>query len=104
MTGLKTLVISMGFLIVVGIALVGYGLTRARRSEPPVPIQTGAPAALGFFASDVPVPQGSKLAGVSATGDRLVLHFTGADGDKIVVLDAHSGQVTGSVTLVPDKN
>jgi hypothetical protein len=93
MTGLKTLVISMGILILLGIGLVGYGLTRTHR--PPEPITAAA------FASDLPVPHGAKLVSVNATQDRVVLHFSASDGDKILLLDPHNGQVMGSVNLVP---
>jgi hypothetical protein len=102
MTGLKTLVISMGLLIVIGIGLVGYGLMRSR-SAPQSGPESAAPAKAGYFASELPVPRGAKLAAVSSTNDRLVLHFVGGEaGERILLLDAHSGQVTGSVTLIPE--
>jgi hypothetical protein len=103
MSGLKTLVVTMGLLIVVGLVLVGYGLTRGRQAPPPPP-PSAAPAAAGYFASDLPVPRGAKLVAVSTAGDRIVLHFAGSDGDKLLLLDAHSGQVTGTVNLVAEKN
>jgi len=93
MTGLKTLVISMGILIVIGIALVGYGLTRTRHAPEAV--------AAGSFTSEVQIPHGAKLISVNATADRVVVHFSGTDGDKILLLDPHNGQLAGTVNLVP---
>jgi len=96
MTGLKTLVVTMGFLIVVGIALVGYGLTRTKPAF--------APSPAGAFAVDVQLRQGDRLAAVTSAGDRIVLHFNGSEGDRLVLLDAHSGQIAGTIALVPGRN
>lgn len=121
MTGLKALVIFMGLLIVVGLGLVGYGVSRshgnvapatsaaiaiANQSNPAAASASiGQPAQAVYFASEMPVPRGSKLASVTATSDRLILHFTGAsEGDRLVLLDAHNGQVNGNVTLVPENH
>jgi hypothetical protein len=105
MTGLKILVICMGLLIVIGIGLVGYGVTRNHHPGVALPAQTASPPQAGFFASDLPLPRGAKLTSVTATNDRIVLHFTGGEAaDRILLLDAHSGQVTGSVTLVPESH
>jgi len=100
MAGLKTLVMAMGVLILVGIGLVGYGLTRGKQAAP-----TSAAAQAGYFNSELPVPHGAKLVSVSATNDRVVLHFNAGDNsDKILLVDAHNGQVTGTVTLLPESH
>jgi hypothetical protein len=108
MKGLKILVIFMGLLIVVGLGLVGYGVSRQRASGGLAALEVGAtsaaPAKSGYFASEVPVPHGAHLEQVTATGDRLILRFTGADADRLILVDVHSGQVTGSVTLVPESH
>jgi hypothetical protein len=103
MTGLKILVISMGFLIVIGIALVGYGLTHSRHAAPSVAETVAAKGPAGYFSTELPVPRGGKLEQMAATGDRLVLRFTGGESERILLLDVHSGQLTGSVTLVPEQ-
>jgi len=94
MNGLKALVIGMGIMIVVGIGLVGYGLSRTHISA--------SPAASEKFSADLPIPHGAKLVSVNTTQDRVILLFSAADGDKILMLDAHNGQVTGSVSLVAE--
>ena len=104
MNGLKTLVIGMGLLIVIGIGLIGYGLSRSGHRADSTPTAVSAAAPGGYFASELPVPHGAKLTAVTATSDRLVLHFSHPDGDRILLLDAHSGQVTGSVTLTAESH
>jgi hypothetical protein len=101
MTGLKSLVICMGLLILAGVALVGYGVSRRPPSGAPPPVAQlpGQPA---YFAAELPIPRGGRLEQVAATGDRLVLHFSGGEGDRILLLDTHTGQLAGSVTLVPE--
>ncbi len=101
MKALKILVIAMGVMILAGIGLVGYGLSRGKPKPAAMPgVETVA--AVGVFATQYPVPKGSKLEQVSAAGDRVVLRFSGADGDKLVLIDAHTGQLAGTVTLAPD--
>jgi hypothetical protein len=101
MKALKILVTAMGVLIIAGIGLVGYGLSRGK----PKPVATPgveAVAAAGVFATQYPVPKGAKLEQVSAAGDRVVLRFSSAEGDKLVLIDSHTGQLAGTVTLAPD--
>lgn len=116
MNTLKTLVIGMGLLIVIGLGLLGYGLYRnslhlsssskpavAAESQPVAPKGQGASAS-GYFSVELPVPAGSHLDQMSTAGDRVILRFTGgSDGDRIVVVDPHTGQVTGAISLVPQK-
>ena len=105
MNALKALVIGMGLLIVIGIGLVGYGLSRGKPhaqlpGQPPmqqVTIEAREP-----FRAKVPVPAGWKLEQVTATGNRLVLRFSTPDGDRLTLLDAETGLPAGTVTLVPD--
>jgi hypothetical protein len=111
MKGLKTLVILMGLLIVVGLGLVGYGVSRHRKggeaTAPDVGATSAAPGKAGYFASEVPVPHGAHLEQVTATGDRLILRFTGGEGekgDRLILVDVHNGQVTGTVILVPESH
>jgi hypothetical protein len=113
MRALKTLVIGMGVLIVTGLTFLGWGLYRnthrvaANRpageavSELPQPAPVTPPG--GYFSSELPIPSGSKLEQVTTAGDRIVLRFTGGDGDRLLVVDPHNGQVTGSIALVPER-
>jgi len=102
MKALKILVISMGLLIVIGIGLVGYGLTRKTpRPEAvatPGTAEAVAPPAAPF-AFQYPAPKGAKLEQVLTAGDRLVLRYSSPDGDRLLFLDTHSGQLAGTILL-----
>ena len=101
MKALKTLVIGMGLLIVIGIALVGYGLSRGAPHEGGIAAERPAPDAAGApFASEVPVPGSARLEQVTAAGDRLVLRLSGPD--ELILLDARTGRLAGTVKLVPE--
>lgn len=107
MKALKTLVIGMGLLIVIGIALVGYGLTRSKPQPGATVADTQARTAVpeaksGYFTSELPVPKGAHLEQVTAAGDRLVLRFSSPEGERLVLLDARTGQLAGTVALVPE--
>jgi hypothetical protein len=102
MKALKILVISMALLIVVGLGLVGYGMMR----KTPHPAATtgtvemaATPAAATPFAFDYPAPKGAKLDQVLAAGDRVVLRYSAVDGEHLVFLDSHSGQIAGTILL-----
>ncbi len=125
MKALKVLVIGMGTLIVVGLGLLGYGLYRNTHrlsvpaasnapavTAPSAPVSAGAgrPAALAgpvgesYFSTELPVPAGSRFEQMTTAGDRIVLRFTGADGDRLLVVDPHNGQIAGTVTLLPERH
>jgi hypothetical protein len=105
MKALKALVAGMGILIVVGIALVGYGLTRSK-PQPGATLADSRSAASdgkgGYFTSELPVPKGAHLEQITAAGDRLVLRFSSPEGERLVLLDPHTGQLAGTIALVPD--
>lgn len=107
MKALKALVIGMGLLIVIGIALVGYGLSRSKPQPGATMADSRTPTTLpeakaAYFSSELPVPKGGHLEQVTATGDRLVLRFSSPEGERLVLLDARTGQPAGTITLVPD--
>ena len=88
--GLRALmasVIFMGVLIVVGVAFLG--LTIARRMSG----TTAAPAAT------LDEPPGTRMVSLSATGERLAVLLQGGGADRLVMIDARSGQVVGRVLL-----
>jgi hypothetical protein len=101
MQALKILVIAMGVLIIAGIGVLGYGLSRGR-PQPAARPGSAESAVASVFATQFPVPHGEKLEQISAAGDRVVLRFSSSDGDKLVLLDSHTGQLAGTVLLTPD--
>ncbi len=103
MNALKALVIGMAVLIVIGIGLVGYGLMRGKAVQPQPQTVTLPTMAEGTpFDVTLPLPHGARLEQVAATADRIVLRLTGPEGDKLLLVDAHTGKLAGTVALVPD--
>jgi hypothetical protein len=104
MKALKILVISMGLLIVIGLGLVGYALTR-KAPRPgavatPGTVESSVPASV--FAIQYPVPKGMRLEQVSVSGDRIILRLSGPEGDKLVLLNSHTGELAGTINLIQD--
>ena len=91
MRALKAVTIAMAVLIVVGTtALIAIIIHRS--SSP------SAPA--GPVAVALDQPAGTRIAGIAGAGDRLAIQLQGGgSGDRVVLVDPHSGAVTGSVTL-----
>ncbi len=84
MRALKTAVVVMGVLIAAGVATVVVTIVQrtAGLSAPPV----SQPALLAE-------PDGTRIASVAVGGDRLALHLQGGGPDRVVLLDARTGQV-----------
>jgi hypothetical protein len=99
---LKAFVIGMGLLIVIGGALLVWGLAHqwnrsAQVGAPPTPTDTD----LGYVAAEVPAPAGMSLTQMTATSDRVLLRFSGPQGDRILVVDPRSGRITGNIAVTP---
>lgn len=112
MKALKALVIGMGVLIVLGIGLLGYGLSvkgfSLQKAAVPASHSVAlpgdpAPGDTGYFAVDLPIPSGSRLEQMAVAGNRVLLRLSGTDGDRILVLDPATGHLAGTVTLVGQK-
>lgn len=100
MKAIKALVAFMGVLLVAGLALLGYGLYH---QAPKLSASSAAVAAHGYFTSEVSVPPGGHLEQMAVAGDRVILRFSGNAGaaEQILVVDPQSGQIAGTITLVP---
>jgi hypothetical protein len=107
MQGLKTLVIVLGVLIVVSMGLLGWGFYSrlAHRAVPAdretVPSGNGR-ASAEFGDVRVELPAGCPVVELRTHADRLYLR-TGPTGlcERIVVVDAGSGRVLGTILLKP---
>lgn len=96
MRALQGLVIGMGVLIVLGLALVAYGLVGRFSGD------GGHARDFGDIA--LAAPAGCVIAAASAEGNRLVLRLDGPAErgcQQVVALALESGQVLGRVTLTP---
>lgn len=113
MKTIKILVAVMALLIVVGLGLLAWGMSRASSklgqtqqsasvSALPVPAvapPAAVPAQGGYFSADISLPPGSRLEQMSTTADRVILRLMGPDGERLIVLDPTNGRVAGTVTL-----
>jgi hypothetical protein len=94
MRGLKTLVIVMGVMLMVGVAALA--VTMAVRLSHRVPGST--PAA--FTAPPITLPHGAKIEMMSNGPDRILLEIALADGSaELVVIDLATGQLIGIIPL-----
>jgi hypothetical protein len=87
MRALKVLVVVMGVMIVAGVVVLVA--TIAQRMNPP---KVATPAAFDE-------PAGTRIAQVSAAGDRVVLLLQGGGPDRVAVLDLRTGQVIARAGL-----
>lgn len=87
MQALKILMAVMGVLIVAGV--VGLGVVISQRMSTPK-LAAAAP---------LDEPAGTRIAQLSAAGDRVALLLQGGGPDRVVVLDLRSGLVTARAGL-----
>lgn len=110
---LKSLVIGMGVLILVGLALLAYGIVQKTRdpgwrmvSPPPAqpaPAASGAaPAARAFGDVNLRLPEGCAIEALRPDGERLYLTI-GPAGPcaRVVVVDVARGRVLGTIKTGP---
>lgn len=106
MRALKSVVIGMAILIALGMALLVYGLARpgwrpfANQPSGGAADPGASPAAFGDLR--LPLPPGCSIADMAVAGQRLFVRI-GPDGAcaRIVVIDANTGNVLGTVGTTP---
>jgi len=84
--------IVMAVLIVIGTTVLVVVV--ARRLGGAAETRAGAPIAL-----QLGEPEGTRIAGVAAAGDRLAVQLQGGGPDRIVLVDPRSGAVVGRIGL-----
>jgi hypothetical protein len=105
MRALKIATVVMGVLIVVGTMALVIAVARrsATPSAAPTAAQVGAPAAAQLPTSFPPVvlnePPGSHITGIAAIQDRLAVALQGGGTDRVLLIDPHTGTVTGRISL-----
>lgn len=123
--GLVILVLTMGLLLVVGLAVIAvtiiYRISDSNDQQisigddqqndaAPAPAMVGEthdapnPALAARHAPEISIarPAGAELIGATSAGDRMTLHFRGIGedkGDVILVVDLGSGQVLSRVEI-----
>ncbi len=99
----------MGVLIVVGFAVLVIEIGRRMftpKPEGPEPASRPAPAAAprSFGQVEVRIPEGSKIEGLVAAGDRLIAHVRTREGQSLgYVIDPATGALLGVIQFPPTK-
>ena len=103
---LVTLVIGMGVIILLGLAMLGYGLIQrstdssfrffARPASPTTaPLQSGPDLT-------VPIPPGSSIASVEARGELLMVHVVDEeDRSTLLFIDPSDGRIVKRIAFSP---
>ncbi len=89
MRALKVAVIVMGVMIVLGVAGLGYALTRVVFGPPP-------PLAAALLDE----PAGTRIVSIAAMPDRLAIQLSGGGPDRVVVIDLRTGRPIARAGLV----
>jgi hypothetical protein len=99
MKGLRALVIIMGVMIVAGLIVVIVTIaSRLSGSE----TTAGGAAPPKFDNVDLPVPAGCQVVETVTAADRLVLRLgSGERCNRVLIVDLGTGELLGSLRLVP---
>ncbi|MBL4788198.1 MAG: hypothetical protein JKY60_03840 [Kordiimonadaceae bacterium] len=100
---LKVIVVGLGLGIIGMLALIGYKIMAGgddKAQETAVgaanraafPLVQGVAEPVEFGAYTVTRPAGSQLVNVSSASAEITFHFTGPDGDIIILLDRKTGR------------
>ena len=105
MRSLKVLVVVMGVLLVAGIIALGFAV-QYRTNHPREPQPVTGPAGIGpagaANATTLDLPQGAKVVGAEASGDRLVVRVDlSTGGEELIIVNLATGAPVATVTLRP---
>jgi hypothetical protein len=96
MRALKVLVVVLGVLLVGGTAALIA--TIIGRAGPRV----AAPPGTGFERLVIDLPEGARVLGTEASGDRLVVRIAlAAGGEQLLLIDPRNGDRLGTIELRP---
>ncbi len=114
MRALKTLVITLGALIFIGLAVVVVTLIQRSGGDKPEASAEGGTARHAVFGDvRIALPQGARVLKTEIAGDRLIVHLgpSGADfagpkgpgpkGARLLVIDLDTGRKLGVIELAP---
>ncbi|MFH1804539.1 MAG: hypothetical protein ABID63_06590 [Pseudomonadota bacterium] len=108
----KALVAVMGLLIVIGIALVAYGLTQEKNktvsgtaNQPEVSVPTAGQKDISaglepFGTINIDLVSGEELKSFTIEGAHAYLHIEGPDGGRLVVVSLPDRRMLGQILLV----
>ena len=98
MRALKTIVFTLGALVVVAFGLLVYGLSQNwhRLSTPPQPAATAKTPAATWGHVGLGQPADSRIQSVTPAGTLIVVQVVSGGDERLVVLDPASGAVVGT--------
>jgi uncharacterized iron-regulated membrane protein len=102
--GLQVAVTIMTGILIVGL-LTLFGriiYLAARPSATSTALAVAAPGRTPAAAMTVPLPVGAVLQQVSLSGERMALHYAGAAGSGILLIDTISGQIISRIAVKPE--
>jgi hypothetical protein len=109
MKALKSIVIGMGVLILIGVAIIG--ITLYNRAQTPGGLSGTRPAPAATRPADrvtagsLGLPAGSHVKGIAGAGGRVVVHVELPGGaEQLLLLDPASGQVVGRLGVTETPN
>ena len=79
----------MGVMIVVGVVALGVIMTQ----------RLGGLVAGGPMETALAEPDGTSIAGIAGTADRIAIHLHGGGADRVVLIDTKTGKPVGRVVL-----
>jgi hypothetical protein len=103
MRALKVLVIVMGVLLVAGIVALGFAVQYRLNHRRPTPAAAAGGGPSGMpGAMTLDLPQGARVVGAEASGDRLVVRVELAGGSQeLIIVNLVTGAPVATVTLRP---
>lgn len=103
MRALKTIVITLGVVLLGGMGLLIYGLSQNWHRGAEAPPRPGAaataPLATGWGRAVLGDAAAGRVSAVTAAGDLLAVHLRGERGDRLVIVDPRTGSVVGTFTV-----
>jgi len=104
---LKSVTVGLGFLIVGGLVLLGYGVVqqtgklKTGKDTPPA-IAPDGESLKPFGTLELKEPQGTEILEMATGSGRLFLRLGGeGKAERILVIDPESNQILGTIALVP---
>jgi hypothetical protein len=96
MRALKIATVVMGILIIVATTALVVAVIRRHGTTP-----TASPPTAINLDTVLHEPAGTRIASIAALQDQLAIQLEGGGPTRIVLIDIHSGNVTGHIRLTP---
>lgn len=96
------IVVFLGLLIVASLVAMVLRVIYLSRTGPAQPASQPVPVAEATVADRLALPAGAIVKTVSASDDRLAVHYEGPDGAGIAVVDLASGVVVRRLEIVSE--